>query len=125
VTVKVRDRQFRTRTGQRTLPVPVASEQVVFRVARALFRQLHPPGAPALRLVGVALSHLDGAPELPRQLGLFAADEPVPDPAGRETPRDRALSAAVDRIRSRFGTEAILPAPLVGARDVGGPRVEE
>jgi DNA polymerase-4 len=125
VTVKVRDRQFRTRTGQRTLPAPVASEQVVFRVAQALFRQLHPTGAPPLRLVGVALSHLDGAPEVPRQLGLFAADEDAPDPAVRETPRDRALTAAVDRIRARFGTGAILPAPLVGPSEAGGPRVEE
>jgi hypothetical protein len=110
---------------QRTLPAPVASEQVVFRVAQALFRQLHPTGAPSLRLVGVALSHLDGAPEGPRQLGLFAADEAVPDPAVRETPRDRALTAAVDRIRARFGTGAILPAPLVGPSEAGGPRVEE
>ncbi len=125
VTVKVRNRQFHTRTGQRTLPAPVASEQVVFRVAQALFRQLHPTGAPPLRLVGVALSHLDGAPEVPRQLGLFAADEDAPDPAVRETPRDRALTAAVDRIRARFGTGAILPAPLVGPSEAGGPRVEE
>jgi hypothetical protein len=73
----------------------------------------------------VALSHLDGAPEVPRQLGLFAPDEAVPDPGMRETPRDRALTAAVDRIRLRFGTGAILPAPLVGTTEAGGPRVEE
>lgn len=126
VTVKVRDRQFRTRSAQRTLRSPVSSEGAVARVARVLFRQLHPPGSPALRLVGVALSHFDGAPGLPRQLGLFpeAGTEDEGAPAV-ETARDRALTAAMDRIRARFGAEAILPAGLLTGKDAAGPRVEE
>ncbi|MBU6367216.1 MAG: DNA polymerase IV [Gemmatimonadetes bacterium] len=137
VTVKVRDHRFRTRSAQRTLRTPVASERAVMRVARVLFRQLHPLGAPPLRLVGVALSQLDGGSDggtdggasAPRQLGLFPEAERVASATDAategDTPRDRALSAAVDRIRTRFGRTAIVPAPLLAPRDAAGPRVEE
>ncbi len=125
VTVKVRDHHFHTRTAQRTLRTPVSSEGAVLRVARLLFRQLHPPGGAPLRLVGVALSHFDRGPEGPRQLGLFAPQAEAATEPALESDRDRALTAAMDRIRARFGADAILPAPLVAPHDAVGPRVEE
>jgi hypothetical protein len=40
-------------------------------------------------------------------------------PEGLETDRDRRLSAATDRIRGRFGREAVLPARVQGTGSRG------
>lgn len=142
VTVKLRDADFRTRTAQRTFSRGIESERSVTRAANTLFRQLRTARRVPVRLLGVGLSHLDGRDAAPgpavAQLGLFG--DPVAAPGGEhdrgsgaepigDTDRDRALVRALDRIRGRFGHEAILPASLVhGNRNPGedtGPRVEE
>ena len=124
VTVKLRDSDFRTRSAQRTLRLPIESEKSVVNTARTLLRQLRSRRRVGVRLLGIGLSHFDDGPPEAAQLGLFevpvnAADGPV------ESDRDRALTRAIDRIRDRYGAKSILPAPLVeGEHDVG-PRVEE
>lgn len=142
VTVKLRDADFRTRTAQRTFSRGIESERSVTRAANTLFSQLRTARRVPVRLLGVGLSHLDGRDAAPgpavAQLGLFG--DPVVEPGGErdrspcaepigDTDRDRALVRALDRIRGRFGHEAILPASLVhGNRNPGedtGPRVEE
>jgi DNA polymerase-4 len=129
ITVKLRDRSFRTRTAQRALPLPIVTEQAVFRVARSLFRKLRRTQRAPVRLLGIGLSHFEGRDAEAAQLGLFdddaarAADTPADD--AREGDRERALSQALDRIRARFGAAAILPAGLVDRRQDPGPRVEE
>lgn len=130
VTVKLRDPRFDTRTARRTLRLPITSERSVVRVAAQLLRALRARRGGAVRLLGISLSHFDGPPPAAAQLGLFegtsgaapAEDPSTADPT--EGVRDRALTAAMDRIRNRFGASAILPAPLVGnpsARTDGRP----
>ena len=56
----------------------------------------------------MGLSGLHDADE-PRQLALF--DDAAP---GVETDRERAVAHALDRLRSRFGDDAIRPGRLFG-----------
>ncbi len=130
VTVKLRTPDFVTRTAQRSLTRFVDSERAVSRVASELLGQLRAGRGGPVRLLGIALSHFDDEdvplPPALAQLGLFqdpkaaAAPEAVPDEA-----REQALTRALDRIRGRFGSDAILPARLVDRAPDAGPRVEE
>lgn len=138
VTVKLRDKDFTTRTAQRTLGSFIESERSVAKAARHLLRQLRGKRRVGVRLLGIALSHFDDEPAAHKnpvgtQLGLFGAPAepaaPATAPEPSEGPRDRALTRALDRIRDRYGSGAILPARLVDpSRDPEreiGPRVEE
>jgi DNA polymerase-4 len=107
ITVKIRDRDFRTRSAQRTLMEPVVSDRVIMRIARELLAKLRADRRVPARLLGVALSSLGQDPHAD-QLTLFPA---VADPLA-ETERDRTLARTVDRVRERFGPSAILPASL-------------
>ncbi len=133
VTVKLKDADFKTRSAQRTLASPIESEKSVAKAARVLFRTLRGKRRVGVRLLGIGLSHFDDEPVsggAAAQLGLFAAPAPtVAEGEPVENAKDRALTRAVDRIRDRFGSAAILPARLVGRSDNPaqdtGPRVEE
>jgi DNA polymerase-4 len=129
VTVKLRTRDFRTRTAQRALALPIVTEQAVFRVARALLRRLRREHAAPVRLLGIALSQLAGRDAEATQLGLFDTAPATPSApesgAVVEGERDRKLSQALDRIRERYGARAIGPATLADRRRDAGPRVEE
>ncbi len=108
ITVKLRENDFTTRNASKTLAVPVSTERAVFATARQLFRKLRVKRRLPVRLLGVALSHLDDG-DIIEQLSL------LPDTTREvtETPRDRALAAAVDRVRARFGAGAVHPASLL------------
>ncbi len=126
ITVKLKDADFRTRSAQRTLTRPIESEQSVARAAKALLRGLRKRRRVGVRLLGIGLSHFGDELPAPQQLGLF----PVPMPtAARDDPiegdKERALTRALDRIRDRFGSSAILPARLVEVGNDTGPSVEE
>jgi DNA polymerase-4 len=105
VTVKLRDADFRTRQGSRTLPEPVVSDRVIFETARTILRRLRSNRRCPARLLGVSLSSLVGGSA--EQLALFDGGGGGPDPI--ETERDRALSRAVDELRARFGNDVIRP----------------
>lgn len=123
VTVKLRDSDFKTRSARRTLSKPIESEKAVARVSRGLMERLRGSRRVGVRLLGIALSHFD-EDEAPQQLAFFpAAVKPNDDPVEGE--RDKALTKALDRIRGRFGSEAILPARLIERSADTGPRVEE
>lgn len=109
VTLKLRDFDFRTRSAAKTLPAPVISDRVILSTAQALLAKLRRSRRVPVRLLGVALSGLDEG-DAETQLSLFGQDDPV-----EETPRDRALSRAIDRVRERFGADAVLPAGLADA----------
>jgi DNA polymerase-4 len=129
VTVKLKDRSFRSRTAQRSLPLPITTEQAVFRVARSLFRKLRRANRTPVRLLGIGLSHFAGKDAEAAQLGLFEAEPPAAasdaSDDGVEGVRDRALTRALDQIRARFGAGSILPAGLVDRSRDPGPRVED
>jgi DNA polymerase-4 len=107
VTVRIRDRDFRTRSARRTLMEPVVSDRAIMRVARELLAKLRAARRVPARLLGVALSSLAQDPTAD-QLSLFAA-EAAP---GAESERDRVLARTVDRVREKFGAKSILPASL-------------
>jgi DNA polymerase-4 len=101
VTVKVKDADFTTRLASRTLPEPIESDRAVAEVALPLLAKLRAARPVAARLVGVSLGNLNPAADA-EQLALFGSSA-----ATIERPEDRAVSRAVDRVRERFGADAI------------------
>jgi DNA polymerase-4 len=102
VTVKMRYADFTDRSASRTVAEPLESDRAIFGVARALVRQLRGQRRGGIRLLGVGVSKLGD--DFEAEPMLF---EP---PQGLESERDRRLSAATDRLRGKFGREAVLPA---------------
>jgi DNA polymerase-4 len=111
ITVKLRDRDFRTRSKRRTLDAPVATDRVIMTVAKELLATMRKARRVPARLIGVSLSSLAEDPQAD-QLALFAR----PEPEG-ETPRDLTLARAVDRVREKFGSKGIVPGALIESRD--------
>jgi len=100
VTVRLRDFDFRTRSAQRTLPDPVVADRVILRLAHELLAALRKARRVPARLVGVRLSGLAPA-QSEDQFALFASSSAA-DP----------LSAAIDRVRGKYGPKSILPGGL-------------
>jgi len=96
ITVKLRDSDFRDRSRSRTLGEHVRSDRVVYAVARELLDDLRRQRASPARLIGVGLTNLARTAESD-QRSLVELAPPV------EEERDRALAAAIDRIRARHG----------------------
>lgn len=104
VTVKLRTNDFVTRSAGHTMKEPVESDRGVSEPAVALLGKLRAKHRAPARLVGVSLSNLTAA-RAAEQLTMFELS-----PAGGATPereRDRELSRAVDRVREKFGDDAI------------------
>ncbi|HEX8830250.1 MAG TPA: hypothetical protein VF705_03740, partial [Longimicrobium sp.] len=104
VTVRLRYSDFTDRSASRTLPEPLESDRALFAVARQLLRQLREQRGGGIRLLGVGVSKL-GEDEDAEPL-LFEA------PGGIESERDRKLSEVSDRLRARFGKDAVVPARI-------------
>ena len=106
VTVRIRDHDFKSRQASRTLAETVEADRVIFDVARDLLKRLRRTRRVPARRLTVALSSLTsdaGAEQL-----AFLDDARVQ----LETERDRTLARTVDKLRDRFGDDAILPARL-------------
>jgi DNA polymerase-4 len=104
VSIKVRFHDFRTITRSVTLPSAVDTGPDVVRAATELLNRIDP--TPGVRLLGVHVSQLaEGAA---RQLSLDDVDAPSWDDA----------TGAVDAIRARYGTGAIVPASLAGPEGI-------
>jgi DNA polymerase-4 len=108
LTVKIRDSDFKTRQRAHTFPEAVESEAVLYPTARELLSDLRRARQTGTRLLGIGLTNLTER-DASRQLALF--DQPG-DPE-RESDRDRRLAHTVDRLRSRFGRDAVLPGRIV------------
>jgi DNA polymerase-4 len=104
ITVKLRTNDFATHSAGRTLPEPVESDRGVTEPAVALLEKLRAKHRAPARLVGVSLSNLTAA-RLAEQLVMFEA--PVVEGVIPERERDRELSRAVDRVREKYGDDAI------------------
>ena len=100
VQVTVRDPAFHDRSRQRQLPAPTHLIRDLTESAMALTMELWQPPAPvrALTVTAIHLSPEDAAYE---QVDLFNA-EALP-----KKERQERLEAAMDRIRGRFGADAI------------------
>jgi DNA polymerase IV len=105
VTVKLRLPSFTTLTRSKTLPQATDVASDLYAVARELYAKL-PEGRRRFRLIGVAATGLESA----------AAEQVALVRAGRWAGAERAL----DRVTSRFGAGAALPATLLGR--AGGRR---
>lgn len=116
ITVKLRDKDFRTRSAARTLGEAVVTDRVIMGVARELLGKLRKARRVPARLIGVSLSGLAEDPGAD-QLALFEVKEPHLD-----TARDLTLAKAVDRVREKFGSRGIVPGALVVAEGKGRVR---
>jgi DNA polymerase IV len=107
ITVRIRDRDFKTRQASRTLDAPVISDRVILEVSRRLLSRLRQKRRVPARLLGVGLSSLaiDATAD---QLTLFQRR----DSEISETDRDRVIARTIDRVRAKFGEKGIFPAGL-------------
>ena len=106
VTVKIRDHDFTTRQAGSTQPEGLETDRAVFTVATSLLHQLRHRRRTGVRLLGVGVSNLVRQ-TANSQLDLFG-DRPA-----LESERDRTIARAVDRIRDRYGREALRPARVL------------
>jgi DNA polymerase IV len=100
VTIKVRFHDFRTITRSVTPPTPVDTGTAIARAAKALLEPID--ASSGVRLLGVSVSGLGRGEAV--QLSIDDGDAGVWLDASR----------AIDRIRERYGDEAIVPATLAG-----------
>ncbi len=105
ISLKVRFADFTTITRSRTLAHPTDVGKEVYDTAWALYEALGLQRV-RIRLVGVRVEGLAPAGQAPEQLLLGEPDH------GR-----RDAEVAIDGLRSRFGSDAVLPARLVDAPD--------
>jgi DNA polymerase IV len=95
ISIKVRRRDFETYTRQRSFSPPTQETRLVVQVATELLdRWLEEQPRAAVRLLGVGVSDLAPA----QQLDLFTT---------RESGESGKLDEALDRIRGKYGTEAV------------------
>jgi DNA polymerase-4 len=114
VTLKVKYADFTLVTRRTTLAVPTDDDRTIFHAARGQLDRVDL--SRPVRLTGISVSGLvaTGSVEAPAggQLGLFAPAR-LEDP---EAKRRRALNAAVDALRDRYGDGAVGPAELAGRK---------
>lgn len=123
ITVKLRTNDFTTRSAGKTFDEPVESDRAIIDTADALLKQLRAEHRRPVRLVGVSLSNLRPARDA-RQLTMFdGSAKPEGTPEGE---RDRELSRAMDRVREKFGDDAIRAGPerrgTIGEKGARKPR---
>jgi len=97
VAVQVRWADFTTRSHQRTLPHPIASDATLYRTADDLLEGLLGSGRQRVRLLGVQASHLS---PLGLQLSLLPAEQV-------QERRAMHLSRCLDQIRKHYGFASI------------------
>ncbi len=105
VVLKLKDPEFHITTRRRTLPAPTSDGRVIAKVALELLDAAR-VRAPGVRLSGVAATSITPA-DAPRQLTL---DEP-------SRARGERLGETLDKIRDRFGRDAVGRAELLSDDD--------
>ena len=103
ISVKIRYSDFQTHTMQKRIPYS-ASDHSIFPVVMALFKRLYQRRL-LVRLIGVNFSHLvEGS----HQINLFEDSNKI-----------ISLYQAMDRIRKRYGSRAVINASGLGAKSIG------
>ncbi|MBS4023440.1 MAG: DNA polymerase IV [Dethiobacter sp.] len=105
ITLTVKDHNFVTTTRSRTLTEPTSLTDVIYQTAREIYHRSFEPWR-KVRLLGISASNLS-KPENGHQLRLF-------DSGGE---RLNLLTKAVDRVRDRFGEDALMRARLYGKEE--------
>ncbi len=100
ITLTVRNSDFLSFTRSLTLPEHTSSVHTLRDRAMLLYRRNVPPGM-KVRLLGVSFSHLKK--ETPEQMELFSNER-----------QRRAVDAAVDAVKDKYGDSAITFATLIG-----------
>ena len=113
VTVRVRFKDMRAVTRSVTLPEAISATGTLARIAEYLVRSAlaDHPAERFLSLLAVSLSHIEDQAALQLDLPLALADEAERPGTPRGDRRWRA-DRAVDRIRDRFGREAVVYGPV-------------
>jgi DNA polymerase-4 len=104
VSITIRDPKMKTITRANTLMVPTESFDEIYREACQLFFKHWPEGSP-VRLLGITLTSLAPKSDSAIQLDLFDYEQ---------QPKKEHLNEAMDRIRDKFGENAILTAGMLG-----------
>ena len=100
IQIKIRDSRFRTATRSRSLAVPTASTEVVFKQARALLHTwLQQNQNTPVRLLGV---------------GVTGLEEPDERGINYDSAAQKALDKTVDEIKRRFGDNKATHALALG-----------
>ena len=107
VTLKLKTKDFRTRTRARVLPAPTQLAARIFEAANALLA--NETGRAEFRLIGVGLSHLTSPEDADRG-----------DLADTNAGRDKATEAAVDALRAKFGDATIYRGIVLAPGDAPG-----
>lgn len=108
ITLKLKTASFRLRTRSTSLDDPTALASIIYRTARHLLAR--EVDGTAFRLIGVGGSELTPSSE---------ADPP--DLVDTERERARVTEAAMDRLRNRFGAEAVRKGRSLSVKDPSGP----
>ena len=103
VTLRIRYSDFQTYSKQRRIPY-TASDHTIIQTVLDLFKELYQRRV-LVRLVGVRLSHLVGGGH---QINLF-----------EETEETINLYQAMDRMRNRYGQDAVKRAVAMGSKGIG------
>jgi DNA polymerase-4 len=108
VTVRVRFADLHAVTRALTLPAPIFSTRALAEIATDLVRGVlaDHPGERAISLLGISVSHLSDCPPLQLDLPFGLDDEPRRPGSRKGLARGRT-DGAVDKIRTRFGWEAV------------------
>lgn len=100
IQVTLRDPEFHDRSRQRQLSGPTHLMRELSTAALALIDELWAPGA-SIRMLTITAIHLTESGETYEQMDLFGA------PAAPRKEKQEKLEAAMDRIRGKYGTDAI------------------
>ena len=108
VTVRVRFADLRSVTRSITLPAAISATSTLAEIAEDLVQSAlaDHPGERALSLLGISVSHLQADAVLQLELPLAAKDD-CRRPGSKRGAARWLADRAVDRIRDRFGREAV------------------
>jgi DNA polymerase IV len=108
VTVRVRFADLRSVTRSVTFDAPISATAILAEIAEELVRSAlaHHSGEKAISLLGISVSHLMKQMELQLELPLGLGDEGR-IPGSKKGIARSAVDRAVDKIRERFGWEAV------------------
>lgn len=103
VHLKLKTSTHKLITRSKTLPAPINAAHRLFEETQPMLTAL--AGVTAYRLLGVGLSRLQ-----PHQA------VPIPDLASPERARDQDIEHAMDKVRAKFGTGAVIKGRLLGKK---------